>query len=293
MSIALETPHRPVRGLRRAIRHEIRSASRAASAAPPDVHTARRHLKRARSLARLGRAAWPDGGRRLRRALGRAGRALGGLRDAEARAEAVAALVGHPETPGPDALRALDRRLRAERDRTRHRVSKGGPDPALRNLREAKRILRATQPRGRGRGLTVFEPGLRRMIGDGRSAVARTRRQPDDAAAWHALRKRAKDLRYAAEFLAPTRPEEFTPLALELHDLTDRLGDANDLTLVLDHLSRRRDLVPETDRPAVASALHDARRAHWRAAEPTAARLWEPPVEDFVALLIGWARGTR
>lgn len=130
------------------------------------------------------------------------------------------------------------------------------------------------------------------MIGDGRSAVAHARGQAGDAVAWHTLRKRAKDLRYAAEFLAPTRPETFTPLAQELHDLTDRLGHANDLTLVLDRLSRRRDLVPDTDRPAVESALHDARQVHWRAAEPTAARLWEPPVEDLVALLIGWARGT-
>lgn len=286
MSSGLQRPRRPVRRLRRALRDELRHARRTAAASPPDVHAARRHLKRARALIRLGRAGWPDGGRTLDRRLRDAGRALGRVRDTEARVEALEALRSRPETADPDLLDVALGRLRDERDRARA-AQAAAPD-AVRHIRKAQAHLRAHPPRGRGRGAALFEAGLGAMLAAGGKAARRALARADDPAAWHAVRKRAKDLRYAVEFLEPAWPPVLGALADELHTLTDRLGDANDLTLVLDRLARDPAVVAPGVGRGVARMCADARRARWQAAVPQVRRIWAPEPAAAAAVLVAW-----
>ena len=51
--------------------------------------------------------------------------------------------------------------------------------------------------------------------------------------AFHEWRKRAKDLRYQMEFLAPIWPGVLDAAAAELARLTDLLGDANDVGVLI------------------------------------------------------------
>ncbi len=139
--------------------------------------------------------------------------------------------------------------------------------------------------------MAVFEPGLCHMLAAGRKAAKRALARVDDPAAWHAVRKRAKDLRYAVEFLEPGWPTVLGALADELHTLTDRLGDANDLTLVLERLAREPLLVDPRVGRRVAAACTDARRARWRAAGPQLRRVWASEPGATAAVLLDWAAG--
>lgn len=211
------------------------------------------------------------------------------MRDTEARVETLEALRARPETADPDLLDATLRPLRGERDRAR--ATRASAPDAVRRIRKAQGHLRAHPPRGRGRGAAVFEPGLGRMLASGRKAAKRALEGRGDPAAWHAVRKRAKDLRYAVEFLEPGWPAVLGTLAAELHSLTDRLGDANDLTLVLDRLTRESPLVEPGVARAVEAACRDARRARWGAAVPQLRRIWAPEPEAAAAVLLAWAEG--
>ncbi|MEQ9569346.1 MAG: CHAD domain-containing protein, partial [Longimicrobiales bacterium] len=98
-----------------------------------------------------------------------------------------------------------------------------------------------------------------------------------------------KDLRHALEFLEPGWPAVFRPLVDELHALTDRLGDANDLTLVLERLATDPPLVAPADRPLLEAVVRDARRARWQAATPMARTMWAPDPAALAGVIVAWA----
>ncbi|HCZ48097.1 MAG TPA: hypothetical protein DCZ11_03715, partial [Gammaproteobacteria bacterium] len=108
MAVALD-PHRPAgTQIPRLLRSEIDTALTALRGTPhaKAVHTARRHIKKARALSRLLPGAPAD------RALRDAGRALSTTRDAAVRRQVIDALLaGSPPAATAGALRRLRRTL--------------------------------------------------------------------------------------------------------------------------------------------------------------------------------------
>jgi CHAD domain-containing protein len=285
----VETAH-PTRQLRRAIAAEVREARHALEHAPPDVHTARRVLKRARALVRLGRAAWPaDDRRRLGRPLRDAGRHAAEARDAEARIEAVDRLAWQLEPRYAEALDDLHGRLALGAPAS---VPGREPDAAIAAARaeveRARDLLKQSPPRGRGRGIVVFEPGLTRITERGAEALDHARTHPDEADAYHDLRKRSKDLRHALEFLEPAWPTILGVWASELHRLTDDLGEANDLTLLLAWTDRHPSTAHPGDTPPLRAAIREVQAARRSTALALAGRIWEPPPAAFARTVLSW-----
>ena len=147
-------------------------------------------------------------------------------------------------------------------------------------------MVRAIELRIRDRGFETFAPGLRSIYKRGRKAVIRLDDSNSDARAFHRLRKRAKDLRHALEFLEVLWPAVLTAWHTELHRLTDLLGEANDYSLVL------ADLRPHAP-DEVTSILRRARQRRWRDARPLAQRIWSCKSQEFIyfvnALWLAWA----
>jgi hypothetical protein len=77
----------------------------------------------------------------------------------------------------------------------------------------------------------AIEPGLRRVYRRGRACFEVARRDPSDANL-HEWRKRVKDLRYLLEVLEPLWADVIGPLAEEVDELADALGDDHDVALL-------------------------------------------------------------
>jgi len=239
---------------------EVRLARRALSP-PADVHEARKHLKRARAFLRLcetGEAAARAA--TLRRDLRDAGQELATLRDREAVLEALGALDGESRIP-PSALAAL----RTRGDDDREEGDGEAPARVRRRLGKAERRLgRLAGAASAGEWMGALGKSYRRA----RRAYRHARSHPT-AEALHTLRKRAKDLRYQMEWLAPVWPGVLGAWSEELHLLTDALGRAQDVRVV-----RRRlgEAAAPGERRRVALILWDLRRDGRRARRDALAR---------------------
>lgn len=170
------------------------------------VHEVRKALKRARALLRLLRPQL-DGGdfERESVALRDCGRRLSGARDAEVMVATLDELVRrHPrKLAGSGGVRRLRRELAAERERAtsvEDRALREEVTGELRAVRERVALWRLPGDGMGGRGWHPLERGLRDVYARGRRRRRRARRR-EDLATLHALRKSAKDLRYAAETL--------------------------------------------------------------------------------------------
>ncbi|HSG46499.1 MAG TPA: CHAD domain-containing protein, partial [Longimicrobiales bacterium] len=195
----------------------------------------------------------------LRRELRDAGRELAALRDREAALEALHDLDGESRIP-PSVLAVL--RAQAARD----------PEGDRETLVRVRRGLRKT-----GRGMAVLagaasaEDWLRALGASyrrARRAFRRARSRPTGEAL-HALRKRAKDLRYQVEWLAPVWPGVLGAWVEELHLLTDALGRTQDVRVVRRQLEGA---AAHGDRRRVALILWDLRRDGRRARRDALAR---------------------
>lgn len=238
---------------------EVRLARRALKP-PGDVHEARKHLKRARAFLRLSEhGARGAEATALRHGLRDAGRELAMLRDREAVLEALRALDGESRIP-PSVLSIL--RARAARD----------PEGDKETLAAVRRGLRRT---GRGleslAGAGAAEAWVRAMgesYRRARRAYRHARARPGGEAL-HTLRKRAKDLRYQVEWLAPVWPGVLGAWVEELHLLTDALGRTQDVRVVRRQLG---EATAPADRRRVALILWDLRRDSRRARRDALAR---------------------
>jgi CHAD domain-containing protein len=185
------------------------------------VYEARRSIKRARSVLRF-----------VRGPLG------SDFSDENARMQSVAKLLA-PRREAGAALETLDRlaerfagRLPATALAAGRRRMEGllysAPDvrtEAARALEAPKLDLEAHLPKG---DWEILEPGITRTYARGRSALRRAAKK-GTTAAFHAWRKRVKDLWHQTELLVESSPSFLKPVARNAHDLADLLGDAHDL----------------------------------------------------------------
>ncbi len=196
------------------------------------VHTARKDIKKTRSLLRLVKDR--IGVDRFRAENGRlrdAAHVLAGAREADAKAEALGSLIAHAEaSAGPETLAAA----RAWLD-----VMAGQSGPGadvVRSAAEASALIRQARDDARlwalGYGsFNLIAPGIRRTYGQGRRGLTAATEHPSDETV-HEWRKRVKDMWYSLRLLGDVWEPVIRPLADQAHDLSEGLGDHHDLAEV-------------------------------------------------------------
>ena len=205
------------------------------------VHSARKTLKKQRSLLRLARGTMsPKQRRRENRALRRAARELSSTRDADVMVQTVAQLSERFVGQLPEkAFTEIAEQLKRARDSQHVARTDSAPDRrAVEKLGVVRvRVEDWQLKQGGWRGL---ESGLMRSYRRGRTAFAQAQRH-SSLENLHAWRKRVKDLWYQERLLAPTCGPATKGQAKDAHRLADVLGDDHDLgllrhALVGDHL---------------------------------------------------------
>jgi CHAD domain-containing protein len=232
---------------RERIDHVINSLSEKPKPGGEAVHEARKNLKSLRAVLRLARGVIDKEIRTRENALFRdAGRALSTIRDPQALLEALEHFdrprrgISRSSTKKQASLHAFIGKIRRDIEK---KLIDGLPPETLKtllkDLREARR--RATfwfekvllSPENEWQ--TFVGAGLRQTYRKGRSLVWQFEvmgQEKADDNAWHELRKCAKSLGYQLRLLKPIWPGTLATLMDEIDQLTDRLGDANDLSIL-------------------------------------------------------------
>jgi CHAD domain-containing protein len=233
-----------------------------AAASHDAVHDARKSLKRGRAVLRLGRDL--IGPRRYRRenlALRDAGRGLSGARDSQVLLET---LDGLAPPDGFDSFRAeLAAAAQGNGD---------APQSVVDELRDARgRVVRwrLADPDGADQLAHGFERIYRR----GRKALRAASRDPS-VENLHELRKRSKDLWYAAQLLRDCDPERTKALAGQAHELSDLLGSDHDLALLRERALSESERLTAADRELLEDLIDRRRRRLRRQALDRASRLY-------------------
>ncbi|HSR40675.1 MAG TPA: CHAD domain-containing protein [Longimicrobiales bacterium] len=238
------------------------------------VHEVRRRLKRVRALLRLARPHVDEGLFADQNGSYRdLARAVAPARDAQVLVETLARIA---DTEGANVAELLAD-LRSRRDAVVARVLPPGTVRALdRRLRTAAGVVPAWTPPTLD--WPSVQSGLRRSYDAGRRALRTVLRSGAGATApgpaYHEWRKRAKDLRHQLEFLGGVWPPVMETVDAELHRLTDLLGAANDLVVLLGVLTEVNGPSGSPGSARVRHAAREARDRAWREAEPLGRRIW-------------------
>jgi CHAD domain-containing protein len=139
----------------------------------------------------------------------------------------------------PQAFAGLRAALTAEAQTAleRMRSNPASLDAVIAELAAARERI-TTWPVDGAAGDEPLVAGFRRIYGRGRRASRKTQDHPDDETL-HELRKRAKDLRHAAQIMRPARPKGMKKVARRAHTLADALGDHHDLGVLRDAAAER------------------------------------------------------
>jgi len=196
------------------------------------VHSARKALKKERSLLRMARGPIPARQRRGElAALRAAARGLSEARESEVVIQTLDQLAERFSGQLPaSTFAAIRERLELARASERVRlVTATRNAKAVQDLGAARlRIEDLTLNEG---GWRALEPGVLRTYGRGRKAFRRARRAPSPDAL-HAWRKRVKDLSYQLRLLAPACGPAVRGQAKEANRLAELLGDDHDLAVL-------------------------------------------------------------
>jgi CHAD domain-containing protein len=253
MSYRLRTDEPVADGLRRCAREQLEAAI---SSLDEDVHedpvtavhSARKALKKERSLLRLSRGVLdPRQRRKENRALRLAAQQLGRARDADALFDALAAINERFSGQLPEATTlAIQERLREERYAARTTLlDEEIPTRVIEVLRASRQRIDGW--RVRAAGWSRLSVGLTREYARGRRAMRRAAKAPTPKR-MHDWRKRSKDLWYQLRLLEPMAPGTIRGQAKDAHRLADVLGDLHDLAVLEAALPRLAEgIVVDTD----------------------------------------------
>ena len=256
------------------------------------VHEARKDMKKLRALLRLVRGPLGDRVYRAENACFRdVARGLSGVRDADV----MLATLGDLEQRYGD-LPGAGSRLRPALVAHRFRMSAASLDPASKTAAETLGEARervANWPL-ESDGFATFEQGFSRIYRQGRRDLRAAQKLPS-AERMHEWRKRVKDLWYQLQLLEDSWKPVMSALADEAHELSDRLGDEHDLTVLREWAHRHMSTLNGDD-PGLRGfdVLLEARRRELQEeAFAYGARLYADKPSVFVARLEGWWDAAR
>lgn len=201
------------------------------------VHTARKAVKKERSLLRLARATLPAKQRRAENAaLRRGARGLSDARDAEVMIQTLDQLSERFTGQLPESsFTAVREPLERERDAERAQLVDSARVPeAAGHLAGARARIDDWQLRSAG--WPALQAGLESSYRRGRQAMREAERRRS-AERMHAWRKRVKDLWYQQRLLAPVGGPAIRGQAKDLGRLSDLLGDHHDLGVLRGRLT--------------------------------------------------------
>jgi len=271
--------------LRRIVAAEIDRCLDAAADETVDgsVHEVRRRIKKIRAVLKLARGALGHDTFRAEDVFYRdLGRALNDARDATVLIGIVDSLEGEGGERLQDTLSELRGRLVERKGKVGERFAGSG------TLEELARELRAAKARLddrelSGEGFDLIRSGLQRSYGKARTGFLRVRRGGGRTELYHEWRKRTKDVRHQVEMLERSWPALLGAQAEELHRLSDLLGEANDLSVLVDTLDSEPELVPG---PAAVEAIRKTvgglQGRLWAEALPLGERVYAEPPALFV-----------
>ena len=224
------------------------------------VHTARKDLKKTRSLLRLvkdslGQERFDAENARLRDAA----HLLAEAREADAQAEALEELIDRFErSMGAETLGAARGWLAGMA-----RGESESPAVALAAARASALIAQGRSdaqlwPLGYG-SFELIAPGLRRTYRQGKEGLAQAIEEPSDETL-HEWRKRVKDMWYSLRLVGEAWEPVIRPLADEAHELSELLGNHHDLGQVRDAVESGQAGLgagPQAELSALAQARQD------------------------------------
>jgi len=222
------------------------------------VHDARKSLKKARAAVRLARFDLGDEVRMSENAVLRdAGRRLSGVRDAEVLLQTLAKVAADERLAvPPEAVARLRIALEQRRDRLHAQAhdAAGESEAAAAELRALRERV-ASWPL-EDAGFASAGRGLRRIHERGAAAMDAAVGPDADDEAWHEWRKRVKDLWYSVRILEPVSPRLLGGLVAEASELSDLLGDHNDLAVLSEAVEEHRAVLEPEEAAALAAAVH-------------------------------------
>jgi CHAD domain-containing protein len=288
MSYRLEPGEGVADGIRRIVAEELddaiaglrKGADESPEARDKAIHEARKSLKKSRSALRLVREDLPKGTRRTETAAMRdAARRLSGARDAQVMLDTLIKVVQRSvPAPPQDQVRLVQRALEGRRDALAAQLEGdagllGDAATDLEHVRE-----RVPAWKLRDQGLDSVAAGAEILYARGRDAMRDALRAGEDEA-WHEWRKRVKDLWYSGRILEPLAPTQLGGLVAEADELSDVLGDHNDLAVLLDAVG------PDGDLAEIRAAIVARRDELRRVAAPHGRRLYAEKPDAFAARL--------
>jgi CHAD domain-containing protein len=279
MSYRLEDREGVADGIRRIVGEELDDAIaglRTGEDRDTAIHEARKSLKKARSALRLARTDLPSSTRRTENeAMRDASRRLSGARDAQVMLDTLESLTHAIPAPPNDEVRSLGRELVARRAVLASQLE---GDTGL--LEDVAGELEAIRERveawdlGDQRWGSIAE-GAEIIHDRGRAAMKQALRGDADDD-WHEWRKRVKDLWYAGRIIAPITGPQIEGLVEEADELSNVLGDHNDLAVLLGAAG---------DRPGLRAAIVARRDALRRVAATLGRRLYGEKPKAFARRL--------
>jgi CHAD domain-containing protein len=255
------------------------------------VHTARKELKKIRSLVRLVRRELGEERYRLENRRYRdIGRNLSGSRDAVVKLETLAELRDRCEDELPrDTIDAWREAL----ERDVEELGEGGAatrvDAAIAEIEIGRdEVSRWEISRDSWK---LLAPGLRRSYKRGRRAMERVA-ESRDAEDVHEWRKRVKDLWYQLRLVRGAWPGLLGETTDQAHELADLLGDHHDLTVLAEDLDSRDEV---RGRKRLRAAIEDSQEELLDSALGLGGRLYAERPKAFLrrveAYWEAWRRG--
>lgn len=252
------------------------------------VHESRKRLKELRALLRLLRPALGRGFRDLDRCFRDAARHLSSLRDAHALRATCRGLIEREQATVPteqaEAVLAVLQQGVEQAERT-------SQSPEAPSVRQARMLLETAASRvehwpDRIRGRVLWT-GLEQTYQAARCGHRRCAERATDVAL-HQWRKQVKYLWSQVRLCSTAAPAILDPLARQLHDLADGLGDDHDLAVLRGTLEEHRNLGRCEPLRDVIDLLERRRADLLQRALGCGARLFVEDADAFAARMRGY-----
>lgn len=200
-----------------------------------------------------------------------AGRALSESRDAQVLVETLDELGERqaPELPGP-----AWHKLRDALESAAENAGAGSPAASVAATLADARARVASWPLPENGGPQALAPGLEHVYRRGRRALRTAEHEPSTEHL-HELRKRVKDLWYAAQLLRPTAPKRMRKMARRAHHVSDLLGQDHDLAVLAERAESQAELLSVPELETLKASIAHRREQLQRDALARAERLYK------------------